>query len=172
MTPTGWTWDPNSSVYKNAESLHVSADGTLIPNQTERVTRFKEGILNSVRRGEDTGMDSYEEHEDVPLPPGYVIDISAINRVLSVSSANLVPESPIWRVTNNGNKRDESATKTEPESDWENINTSHHSSFANNLTARGALGQMAMSIGSTSTWNHPYLFPNDLVQKKVKTTTP
>ena len=67
MTPTGWTWDPNSSVYKNAESFHVDMNGTLIPNQSERVARFKEGILNSVRRGEDAGMEMYEGHEDEPL---------------------------------------------------------------------------------------------------------
>ena len=94
----------------------MAADGTLISNQTERVTRFKEGILNPVRRGKDAGMESYEEHEDVPLPPGYVIEISAINRVMSESSANLVPESPIWRVSNNGSEQDESATETEPAS--------------------------------------------------------
>ena len=75
MTTTGWTWNPNSSVYRSAESLHVAADGTLIPNQTERVTRFKEGVLNSVRRGEDAAMESYEEHEDVTLPPRYVIEL-------------------------------------------------------------------------------------------------
>ena len=161
MTPTGWTWNPNSSVYRSAESLHVADDGTLIPNQSERVSRFKEGVLNSVRRGEDAGMEIYEEHEDVPLPPGYVIEISAVNRVMSESSTNLVPESPMWRTINNGSEQDESATETEPESDWENIHPSHHSSFADNLLAREALGQMAMSIGATSTWNHDYLFPNN-----------
>ena len=72
--------------------------------------------MNSVRRGEDAGMESHEEHEDMPLPPGYVIEISAINRVMSESSANLVPESPIWLVINNGNEQDESATETEPAS--------------------------------------------------------
>ena len=55
----------------------------------------------------------------------------------------------------------QSATETEPESDWENINPSHHSSFSDNLLAREALGQMAMSIGATSTWNHTYLFPTN-----------
>ena len=80
---------------------------------------------------------------------------------MSESSANLVPESPTWRVTNNGSEQDESATETEPESDWENINIPHHSSFSDNLLAREALGQMAMSIGATSTWNHTYLFPNN-----------
>ena len=31
MSPTGWTWDPNSSIYRNAESLHLDINGTLIP---------------------------------------------------------------------------------------------------------------------------------------------
>ena len=43
----------------------------------------------------------------------------------------------------------------------ENISTPNTSSLANNLTARSAIGQMAMSIGSTEAWNHTYLFPNE-----------
>ena len=118
MTPTGWTWDPNSSIYRNADSLHVDINGTLIPNQSERATRFKDRVLNSVRRGEDAGLEIYEEHADEPLPPGYVIEISAVNKIMTDAPANLVPESPLWRVCDN--------TDMEVESDWENISTTQN----------------------------------------------
>ena len=101
-------------------------NGTLIPNQTEKATR----------------------HADEPLPPGYVIEISAVNKIMTDAPTNLVRESLFWRVRDSP---DGSVTETEAESDWENISTTPHaSSFADNLTARGALGQMAMSIGSTA----------------------
>ena len=83
-------------VYRNAESLRVDMNETLISNQTERATKFKDGILNSVRRGEDAGLEIYEDHADEPLPPGYVIEISAVNIIMTDAPANLVPESPFW----------------------------------------------------------------------------
>ena len=71
-------------------------NGTLIPNQSERATRFKNKVLHSVRRGEDAGLEIYEEHADEPVPPGYVIEISAVNKIMTDAPANLVPESPFW----------------------------------------------------------------------------
>ena len=50
---------------------------------------------------------------------------------------------------------------TEPE--WEIITPPSRTSFANNIIAREAMGQMAMSIGSTVTWNNQCLFPDDNV---------
>ena len=74
--------------------------------------------------------------------------------------ANLVPESPFWRVCDS---TDGSVTDSEANSDWENISTTPNaSSFADNLTTRGALGQMAMSIGSTAAWNSSILFPTEV----------
>ena len=99
-------------------------------------------------------------HADEPLPLGYVIEISAVNKIMTDAPANLVPESPLWRVLDN---TDGSVTETEAESDWENkATTPYASSFADNLTARGALGQIAMSIGSTAVWNSSILFPTEV----------
>ena len=45
--------------------------------------------------------------------------------------------------------------------DWEIVSSSPRSSFSNNIIARNAMGEMAMAIGSTTSWNHHHLFPDE-----------
>ena len=79
--------------------------------------------------------------------------ISAINGMMTTAPVSLVPESSDWQVVESPNQ--------DQEHDWENIDAPQQSSFANNLTARGALGHMAMSVGATSSWNNSILFPDN-----------
>ena len=105
------------------------------------------------------------------IPEGYEVEISAVNKLYTVAPAHLVPETNDWKlvvpevVPSSPITQIEQSVTVSTEPEWEIITPPSRSSFANNIIAREAMGQMAMAIGSTSIWNNQCLFPDDNVNR-------
>ena len=202
LTPTNWTWNPNTDNWGNAERHFIDGDGNLIPQHLRNADATQTFMLAPLAGFEDSDSsestflrdsdeDSFRtprrtsysptlrtssyspsirsDNEDEHMENGSTGDkendvgsgarghISAINGIMTNSPASLVPESKPWQVV----PQVAHVTVEDHDQDWEHIDVPEQSSFANNLTARGALGHMAMSVGATSSWNDSTLFPEN-----------
>ena len=108
---------------------------------------YKDYLLNSQRVNVRDGL---YELDSLSIPEGYEVEISAITKLCTIAPANLVPETDNWKIVPDANISNSTAQVTEPSNtlDWEIVSSNPRSSFSNDIIARNAMGEMAMSIGS------------------------
>ena len=130
-----------------------------MPTRISSAKDFKDNLLQSQAVNIKDGL--YEE-ETLQIPEGYEVEISAINRLYNVAPADLVPETDNWKLVVSEVVSSSQSTPIEVAntSDWEIVTSPSQSSFTNNIIAREAMGQMAMAISSTSSWDNQCLFPD------------
>ena len=147
LTPTGNDWNPNTGDYKEAENYYIDENGDIIPTRMNDAKEYKDYLLNSQRVNVRDGL---YELDSLSIPEGYEVEISAIAKLCTIAQANLVPETDNWKIVPDANISNSTAQVTEPSDtlDWEIVSSNPRSSFSNNIIARNAMGEMAMSIGS------------------------
>ena len=128
-----------------------------MPTRISSAKDFKDNLLQSQAVNIKDGL--YEE-ETLQIPEGYEVEISVINRLYTVAPADLVQETDNWKLVVSEVVSSSQSTPTEVAntSDWEIVTSPSQSSFTNNIIATEAMGQMAMAIGSTSSYQ--CLFPD------------
>ena len=141
----------------------MDENGEILPTRLSSARDFKDDLLQSQAVNIRDGL--YEEEETLHIPEGYEVEVSAINRINTVAPADLVPETDNWKlvvpeVVSSSQSTPTDAVNTSNESEWEIVTSPCQSSFTNNIIAREAMGQMAMAISSTSSWDNQCLFPD------------
>ena len=128
-----------------------------MPTRISSAKDFKDNLLQSQAVNIRDGL--YEE-ETLQIPEGYEVEISVINRLYTVAPADLVQETDNWKLVVSEVVSSSQSTPIEVAntSDWEIVTSPSQSSFTNNIIATEAMGQMAMAIGSTSSYQ--CLFPD------------
>ena len=131
----------------------MDENGELMPTRIKDAGEYKEYLLNSQRINVRDGL---YELDLLSIPEGYEIEISAVTKLCTIAPATLVPETDNWEIVPDSNISNSTVQTTDnnDELNWEIIISPPRSAFSNKIIARNALGEMAMTIGLTHSWNH------------------